>query len=478
MNAATSTINPLLAALPPEMSRVEIAHWLEQPPSAAVPTSSLVRTWLAGIFVVTRESLEICRAILAAMRQAAHMQDPRSIHNRVRAIQVEETLAKAPNAISNAATANGLCILGITGVGKSHLVKRVLSRIPQVVVHDGNVECEMLELRQLVHLTVHLSGDGSPFAFFVAALSEMDSLLGTEYLKEGLRLRSGARALMVFFMKKVVLHRVLFIAIEEAQQSNMDFSRYAGNFQSMFLQLLNFCVPICVIGNPGGIAPLFKNAQVRRRLTAAGLFRLEPAFAPTQTLWQDDYVPGIWGRSPLVADDEDWGHADTLAATLWQMTGGFPSHLAQLRCEAIREAIDSGAPRVERKHVEAAYRSAQYSGSRLLAEIFVARDAGRLLESFTDIDSSHYAWCWAALKKGSGERSSGAPEPVDGSDKAESVPVPPMGDEKGSGAPPSRKTGRKQKTTAARSAESRDSFSDQDVRSVGWASKQPVAIDE
>lgn len=479
MMSAALDGNPLLDVLPPEMTRVELSAWLEQSPGDDPIDPSDIRRWLESAFAVTPKSLEVARAILRCMRQSAHMQDPRTLANRVRAFRVDEILSGARVLSGDAPTANGFCLEGITGVGKSHVIKHVLSRIPQLVHHGENAACEMKGLRQLVHLTVQLSGDGTPFAFFSAALNQMDSLLGTEYLKEALRQRSGAQALLVYFMKKVLLHRVLFIAVEEAQQSNMDFTKYAVQFKGMFINLLNFCVPVGVIGNPLGIKPLLENAQVMRRLTAAGRFRIEPAFSPSEALWADDYVAGVWHLSPLPSPDEVWCTQDELDAWLWGMTGGFPSHLVLLRCEAICEAMDRGSPRVEKVDVVKAFRSAQYAGTRLLSKIFTARTVPES-KKFRDIDWTHYEECWLEQRAAGGdsEQASGGDEGAAANAAARTascVPEPMKKDRSEPVAP--RGTPGKGKSTTAGAAADKDALSADDVRSPSWTESLPESVD-
>lgn len=474
-------LNPLTAALPPEMAIAELAEWLDySPPCPEGLTAAGVLPWLQSAMVATPMTVQIAASALELMRQAADFQDLRNVANRSRALNVKIILTTPRMMRPNS---SGMTVCGITGVGKSHIFTRLLERIPQVVVHGPNSDCEMYELRQLVHLTIFLSGDGSPKAFFYSAIQQIDLALGTDYSSEMKDGQSVAK-MLAFFMHKLVLHRVLFLVIEEAQQRNVDLSKHKGTFESLLLGLLNFGIPTAVVGNPAGVKPLLRWSQIGRRLRAGGEFRLEPALSWQEGLWRMDYVPAIWSMNSLPMPDEDWCPPEALAETLWNLTGGFPDHLVNLRALCIKGAMERGSPRVEQIDIEGALSSALYRGCMPLVNAFVNRDASLLDEQFEDVDVEHYRKLWAEAPplRGASElhAENGSSVKVGGGDD-QGEPMAPQPDattrSKNSVKNQSRKRAKRTNGPSAHSGSGGGAPNADDVRSAEWLAKQPKLVD-
>lgn len=475
--------NPLLRCLPPEMTYAEIADWLNQaPPQTVLLTKSRVLPWLQSAFVATKLSVMIASSVLELMRQAADFQDPRVPANRARALQVGKALANPATMRPNA---SGILVYGITGVGKSHIFSLLLRRIPQVVDHGPNFACAMLGLRQLVHLTIYLTGDGTPKAFFIAAILQIDLILGTNYCSE-VGDRDSVATMMALFMHKLVLHRVLFLVIEECQERNIAISKHSGIFESLFLGLLNFGIPTALVGNPQGVQPIFKWSQIMRRLSAGGKFRLDPALDWRSALWMRDYVPGIWTCKPMQLPDELWCAPEDIPRMLWFLTGGFPDFLVKLRSLSIKSAMDRGSLRVEKSDIDRAYASPFYEGNLKLIRAFVERDASAL-SSFDDVDVEHYAQLWTRddrarlIETSESATPELSPAPTD---SVASTPPPvasqpteaghPSVQESATRAEMTRRRPRKAARSGARNAKQ---FPAEDVRSAEWLLSQPREID-
>lgn len=391
--------NILFRGLPPDMNFVELGQWLERSPRPGPWRPYEAKLEIESIFVASHSVVEIAAGVLDMMCAAAVAQDPRVLENRLRVTRVAEVLEAPASPMPGdpyEGLVMGMCVKGITGVGKSRIFKRLLGSIAQVVEHENDAASHTLYLSQVTHLTIHLSGDGSPVAFLTGALASLDKVLGTTYLEDALKRRASVNTLLLIFMSKLVLHRVLLLVVEEAQQRNLDFTRYKAAFQSLFLHALNFGIPVVLVGNPAGINPLLESSQVRRRLTAGGDYRLDPVFDWRDAEWRLDIVPAIWGASPFSEPDAVWCSYDDLCQFLWDETGGFKSHLASLRTVALKIALRAGSCRVETGHVNRALLHPEFIGCRPLAQAFATRDVPSL-HKFADADAAYYQEVWEAL---------------------------------------------------------------------------------
>lgn len=489
--------NILLRALPPEMNYVELSQWLERLPKPGPWEAHEVRHEIESVFVATQSAIDIAAGLLDMMRLAAAVQDPRVRENRLRVTRVVDALRRDRSMWEpgpDTCLAIGMCVIGLTGVGKSRSVSRVLNSIPQVVEHEEDAASLTVYLKQVVHLTVHMSGDGTPAAFFIGALMALDSALGTTYWEDAKKGRLGVNSLMVIFMSKLMLHRVLLLVVEEAQERNLDGTRYQALFRGLFLQLLNCGIPVVLIGNPSGIKPLLSSSQLRRRLTQGGEHRLHPVLQWQSPEWRLDLVPTIWMASPFAEPDEVWCTDDELCEYLWRSTGGFKSHLASWRVVAVKIALREGSHRVERSHITRALIHPEYLGNRPLSEAFAERNVTKLRE-FTDTDAEEYADILLALAAEEAAGASGAreaqacqgtPEQRSGVEREsdeirtsrESPERPVPGDKSRRSTGTVRAPRSKSSTGGAGRSEVPDGLSPDDVRSDAWLGRLPKRADE
>src|SRR5690606_8545365 len=78
-------------------------------------------------------------------------------------------------------TADSLSIIGISGIGKTTAIERLLLMYPQVIKHS-NYEGQMFNRTQITWLKIDCPYDGSLTTLCQSFFKAIDDLLGTRYL--------------------------------------------------------------------------------------------------------------------------------------------------------------------------------------------------------------------------------------------------------------------------------------------------------
>jgi hypothetical protein len=287
----------------------------------------------------------------------------------------------------------GMLLKGVTKLGKSRLIERVLDQYPQVIVRGRDDRARWLEMRQLVYLVIPMPSDASKSGFLMNAFIELDKALGTSYSREATIRNATIDIQLVKLLALLVQHRCGLLVIEEGQEyHDLTSVKFGHSYHTFFLRLLNTGIPTILIGNPRAFDELSSSSQLMGRLSNPGARELTPCLSDAHPEWVDEYVPQVWGTNLLREPDEP---IPDLARFLWQRTGGFVHYLSMLRREATRLALAMGDLRLTRAHVDKAMNSTTMQvGARIITSYWNAR-SGRETD-YVDIPG--------ALNAGSGRR--------------------------------------------------------------------------
>lgn len=388
--------NPLLIPIPASMDFVDLAQWLRQDSRPGPWKWEAVSDELKQVFVETEASLQIAQSFLSILRQGLKHRDPRLPENKKLVADMGRFKLKGLNfdeLPARKSQAAAMVISGITGVGKSKVIERICELIPRLYVHPESPEAGWLRQHQLVYLVVHMSADGTPGAFVEQAFLDLDKAAKTSYCQQYLGQKISVARKMVAFMHALIVHSCGALIIEECQHENMMAGPSARLFQDYFLTMLNYGIPIVIIGNPAGVKWMHQKAQNLRRAAAGGVFRLDPILNWKQDEWVHDWMPAIWDTTCLPAVDEVWMERGDLEKLVWQLTGGVPDFLCKLRAETLRAAITSGSPRVEKQHLLTACRSPRFLPVMEIAVPLSTRDADALVQD--DLDREYFRSLWS-----------------------------------------------------------------------------------
>ena len=218
---ARINLNPLLAAIPDQMSPVELAKALRfRPitPDNVKPIDLKERIKLVGeykkIFIPTAQNLAIARSLQQMLHDGLAQRDPHHAFARkfiyTGGLNKGKELSKLEWWPS---FASGMVVDGITGTGKSQLMDRFLSLLPQVIEHGDNPDCGWTSLKQLVWLKVHMPSDGSRGGFLKGAFLEVDKALGTDYAQQYSSSQWTVEKKLVVFLHILSVHRCGLLVI-------------------------------------------------------------------------------------------------------------------------------------------------------------------------------------------------------------------------------------------------------------------------
>lgn len=404
--------NPLLRGLPPRKSMRQLAMDYRHAPITPENVSQIdlqdrhaLLDEFKKIIVPTTANLPIIYSLQEMFFAGLVARDPRIASNRILINELGQQKDKDLESVSWQPTfASGMVLDGITGTGKSQLIDRFASMLPQVVEHGPNDSAGWKELKQLVWLKIYMPADGTRGGLLTGAFLELDKTLGTNYSEQYASYRWTIEKKLVVFLHLLAVHRCGLLIIEEAQEKNLGSTAFSREFLTFFLRILNWGVPTVMVGNPLAFSKIRSFSQDADRFSEAGWFHLEPVMNPCSSEWTKDWIPNLWHPSLLDEPDETYTpfSDDPLDATLegfvWRRTGGIPRLLCRLRREVQSHALRCGAPRVTAAMVDLVYRtSAKMQPAHMRIEAFSTKN-WRLLVPFSDIPAHEYRRLWAPLE--------------------------------------------------------------------------------
>lgn len=309
--------NPLIEALPPAMDEDRLLENLFIMPEF----SEEQRTWpihermqmlaqLSNFMVPLGRHLELAHSLDALMRQGYVGRIPRSAaHHRVFAQLHEQYRQKTLFNSNNAAVCAQLSssLIGLSGMGKTTTVKRLLAHIPQVIHHPD------YGIYQIPYLHIETPYDGASVKGLAHSIfRKVDHLLPEAGYTEmyGKRASIGAETLMNHAARILHMHCVGLLVLDEIQ--NLENS--PKNRQSLMTLLVSASnelgVPILFIGTNKARRVLSLDFRQARRSIGQGLSYWDQLRKGSQDVpdeWED--FVGIllqyqWVKQPVEASPD------------------------------------------------------------------------------------------------------------------------------------------------------------------------------
>lgn len=301
--------NKLVEALPPSMSDDQLYAAL----SLAPPFAPAQREWpthermymlkeLKNFMVPLSKHFELGRALDTMIRSGYVGRAPRTpAHNEIyKGIHENE---KAQRSFAQSASTHtpqlSTSLIGISGMGKTTLVKRWCAHIDEVIYHPE------LHVYQVPYLHIEMPSDGSSVKGLAhGILQKLDQLIpGANYYEDhALKGRPGADTLMRSVARVMNRHFVGILICDEVQ--NLANSRKGQ--QTVMTELVSACndlkVPILFIGTTKAMKVLSLDFRQARRSCGHGVTpweRLPDCVAPgtidewrefVEVLWQNQWV--------------------------------------------------------------------------------------------------------------------------------------------------------------------------------------------
>ena len=190
-------------------------------------------------------------------------------------------------------TADSLSIIGISGIGKTTAIERLLLMYPQVIKHE-QYEGEPFNRTQIVWLKIDCPYDGSLSTLCKSFFKAIDDLLGTRYLEKFGYLNRVTSTMLLHMTSLANMYGIGVLVIDEIQHL-----LHAKNDQE---EMLNFFV---TLSNTVGVPTVLIGTSKAQQLFK-GNFRQARRAASDGSI--------IWDR--MDENSEEW---DFFLETLWEL---------------------------------------------------------------------------------------------------------------------------------------------------------------
>jgi len=249
--------NPLLEALPIKKSKLD-----------EIKDLSISADWPASIELLDEQSkiftLDSIQTVFQPIPQTLELKD--SIDRLIRAGYVNRNPLARSEDFSQPPS---IAIIGISGIGKSTTISRILSTYEQVIYHD-EYKSQPLKTTQIVWLKLNTPFDGSLKSLLFEFYSEIDLLLQTNYYERFIKNRATTDVMMHSIFKVSQSCNLGVILIDEVQHLENVSNKNRMMIMNFFVNLSNTAgVPIIYVSTPSGIGILRQDFRQARRMVSA-----------------------------------------------------------------------------------------------------------------------------------------------------------------------------------------------------------------
>jgi len=387
--------NPLLAALYPRISHADLPEKFSRNPLDRVNLKALNFAQREDLLIQrqnfltpSKSALTIVRRTHRLIRDSLAIRDPRLPNIKAYlhkiAIAAEQNLSlevQFPNFSA------GMSVEGITGLMKTFSIIRALELLgPQVIHHKANASSGWIAWEQITYLVVSAGTTGGITGFLQSVLHGIDGLLETNFQKQHGRLLVDALIKQVCAL--LGLRFTGLLVIEEVQLKSL--GKDSALFSLFVLTLMNFGVPVCLVGNPLAMEKIDKFSQDTRRLTIGGSISLLPYLGSGEKEFQG-FAKEIFAFSVMPMRRElDAADFDLI----YRYTGGIPDFISRLNAEAQLIALEREADQIQTSDLDAAYNGETLVKNHALIRALVMKQA-ELLSGLEDIPIAGLRTVWS-----------------------------------------------------------------------------------
>lgn len=189
------------------------------------------------------------------------------------------------------AVAPGFSVIGYSGMGKTSVVKRVLSIYPQIIRHT-DYKGIPINKAQIVWMKLNCSHDGSVKGLCLDFFKEFDKLTGDNaYSKYSGKTTNQMIPEMALMARR---HGLGVLIIDEIQFLNAAKSGGYEKALNYIIDLVNIGVPVILVGTPEAIAVLSDNLMNARRNTGMEGAVIMDFLSRTSPDWKT-LMNHVWG---------------------------------------------------------------------------------------------------------------------------------------------------------------------------------------
>jgi len=398
--ASSELPNPLVEPLGPYMSAAEWPARLAHNPFASVNRDRLTEeqreTLLSNVhdcFEPTAKSIDIAASCQRMIRSGYARRNPIIPANRLKQNQILSLRGATGTGYPWQSTfADAMMLSGCAGTGKSHTIQRICSLMPQTHLHTASDVAGWTRQLQVLYLIIPMPASRGGLLY--AILEALGRAAGSELMVQ----YAGARnwtieKLTILVGALLTQYFVGLLIIEELQPRNFSASPHRDEMLLMLLRLLNFGIPVLLVGNPLGFVGIVEHSQDARRLTSQEPVEIIPLDADDDD-WTEGLAPALWTQTVL---PERSPFDRAISRELWECSAGIPDFAQKAMVGAQRIALRSGAQRLSIDHLRR-YRteSSSFEIFRDMIEGFAQKDPLRL-SKYLDIPWEAYGQRWGKL---------------------------------------------------------------------------------
>ncbi|MED3089730.1 ATP-binding protein [Bacillus toyonensis] len=294
--------NPLIEALPPIFTEDEVIEQISVfPPfdekervlNPSYRFHSLQR--LFQYFQPFEKHLDLEQRISRAIRQGYLHRNPMNreevmrVHESYKAIKEGKFIKNYQTEVKRAAT--GFTIIGLSGIGKSTAIERVLSFYPQIIKHQ-EYQGRPFQFMQICWLKLDCPFDGSLKGLCMSFFSELDRLLGSNYLNKFGSQKNTTDLMMQRMAHLASRHGIGLLIIDEIQHLSLSKSGGSDKMLNFFVTLVNTIgIPVLMVGTNKAISIL--QSEFRQARRGSGQGDMVWSQMPKDESW-DLFVEGMW----------------------------------------------------------------------------------------------------------------------------------------------------------------------------------------
>lgn len=271
--------NPLLDALPPQLSLKEFYEAVSYVPSLpdnykkmSMSERYALAENIANIYLPLDFSVVAYHAIYSGIRSAYKGKTQTDIIRQLNEVG-KCIFYKHPEKMEDARTqAECFSILGEPGMGKTVTIQKILNLFPQVIHHE-EYEGHPFEHEQIVYIKIESPANNSPRGACLQILAAIDEILGTDLCAEERRRSSNLDMLITRIAQICTRFSIGCIVIDEIQNilqavtPNKSFVATTGSHMVKFLVELANKTGVCLafVGIPTVIRMFDTEPHLARR---------------------------------------------------------------------------------------------------------------------------------------------------------------------------------------------------------------------
>ncbi len=273
--------NPLIEALPPILSSARAIRSLTEEPPFHEAERELDAEYrihcvkrLFRYFQPLDTHIDIEQRISVAIRQGYLSRNPMDSVHAGRLAAGYDAIRQGDIGVLERrpmkSTAAGFTIIGMSGVGKTTAVERILSLYPQSIGHTS-YHGRPLFMNQLVWLKIDCPYDGSLKGLCLSFFSAFDNALGSNYAQKLTSRNTTVDTLLPRMTQISTTHGLGLLIVDEIQHLSGAKSGGSEKMLNFFVTLVNTIgVPVVLIGTTKAMSVLQSEFRQARRGSGQG----------------------------------------------------------------------------------------------------------------------------------------------------------------------------------------------------------------